>query len=49
MTPNCDLLRQMIGFAAERLMGLEVAAPTFAGDRRKWGLRPRVSYHLEDR
>jgi hypothetical protein len=32
-TPDADLLREMIGFAAQRLMGLEVEGPTGAGYR----------------
>jgi putative transposase len=30
-TPGADFLREMIGFAAQRIMGLEVSAATEAG------------------
>ena len=45
-TPDADLLREMIGFAAEQLMELEVGAATGSGYGEKKPLRlsPRSGY-----
>ncbi|MQW94115.1 IS256 family transposase, partial [Sinorhizobium fredii] len=43
-TPDCDLLREMIGFAAERLMELEVGAATGAGEKTPLRLAQRNGY-----
>src|SRR3981081_2355095 len=45
-TPDADLLREMIGFAAQRLMELEVGGLTGAayGEKAPERLRPRHGY-----
>ena len=48
-TPDADLLREMIGFAAERLMELEVGAATGAGYGEKNPLRQAQRNGYRDR
>jgi putative transposase len=48
-TPDADLLREMIGFAAERLMELEVGAATGAGYGEKNPLRTAQRNGYRDR
>ena len=48
-TPDVDLLREMIGFAAERLMELEVGAATGAGYGEKSPLRTAQRNGYRDR
>ena len=48
-TPDADLLREMIGFAAERLMELEVGAATGAGYGEKTPLRLAQRNGYQDR
>lgn len=49
-TPDCELLREMIGFAAERLMELEVGAATGAafGEKTPLRLAQRNGYRERD-
>lgn len=48
-TPDCDLLREMIGFATERLMELEVAAATGAAYGERSPLRTAQSNGYRER
>ena len=48
-TPDADLLREMIGFAAERLMELEVGAAIGAGYGEKNPLRQTQRNGYRDR
>ena len=48
-TPDADLLREMIGFAAERLMELELSAATGAGYGEKNPLRQAQRNGYRDR
>ena len=48
-TPDADLLREMIGFAAEKLMEIEVGAATGAGYGEKSSLRMAQRNGYRDR
>ena len=45
-SPDADLLREMISFAAERLMVIEVGAATGAGYGEKHTLRTLSRIHI---